>query len=99
MTEKLQTLGYLPMKPQETVSDIYHHNEEGDKRTYRDLRQDLQDIERVARETGTLDPKTETGIKLLQQRIEKAEIAEGIVDLKHDKDNENKKEEDNKNAE
>jgi len=81
MVTVMQSLGYLPLKPQEIVSDIYHHQEGGDSRTYEQLKQDLKDIERVSRDTGTLDPKIENGIKLLQQRIEKAEIAENIADL------------------
>ena len=84
--EKMQTLGYLPIKPQEVVSDIYHHNEGGDKKTYDELRKDLQDIERVAIETGTLDLKIQDGIKLLQQRIAKAEIVEEIAELNKSKD-------------
>ena len=84
MVEKMQTLGYLPLKPQAIVSDIYHHSEGGDEKTYLQLRQDLRDMERAAKEAGTFDAEMEAGIKLLQQRIEKAEIAEGIVDLKKD---------------
>ena len=95
MIEKLQSLTYLPMKSQTITGDIYHHNEGGDNRTYEQLKQDLKDIERVARETGTLDPKTEESIKLLQKRIEKAEIVEEIADLNKGKDgDQNNKEED-----
>ena len=96
MVEKMQTLGYLPLKPQAIVSDIYHHSEGGDEKTYLQLRQDLRDMERAAKEAGTFDAEMEAGIKLLQQRIEKAEIAEGIVDLKkEDKEGKDKKQEDN----
>jgi hypothetical protein len=94
LAEKLQTLGFLPMKPTTIVGDVYHHNKGGDSRTYEQLRQDIQEIERVAKETGTLDPKTEEGIKLLQQRVEKAEIVEEIADLNKSKDgDQNNKEE------
>ena len=82
MIEKLQDLLYLPQKSPTLTADIYHHHEGGgDDRTYEQLKQDLQDIERVARDTGTLDSKTEDGIKLLRQRIERAEIVEVIADL------------------
>ena len=93
LAEKLQTLGVLPLKPTATVSDIYHHNEGGDARTYEQLRQDLKDIERVARETCTLDPKTEESIKLLRERIEKAEIVEEVADLNKVKDGDNNQKE------
>ena len=95
LAEKLQTLGFLPLKPTTIVSDVYHHNEGGDTRTYEQLRQDLKDIERVARETGTLDPKTEESIKLLQQRIEKAEIVEEIADINKPKDSDQNQKENN----
>ena len=88
LSERLQMLGFMPCKTQLVVSDVYHHQEGGETTTYAQLRQDLQDIERVARETGTLDPKAEEGIKLLQQRIEKAEIVEEIADLNKGKDGE-----------
>ena len=65
-----------------------------DPARYLQLRQDLEAMESVANGTGTLDQKTEEDIKLLQRRIEKAEIAEEIEDLKH-KHDENKKGEDN----
>jgi len=94
LAEKLQTLGFLPRQPTAIVGDVYHHNKGGDSRTYEQLRQDIQDIERVARETGTLDPKTEESIKLLQKRIEKAEIVEEVADLNKGKDgDQNNKEE------
>ena len=92
--EKLQTAGFIALQPQQIIGDIYHHSEGGDSKTYEQLKQDLKDIEKVARETGTLDLKTEEGIKLLQQRIEKAEIVEEIVDLNKPKEGETKNQED-----
>ena len=100
MIEKLQDLMYLPKKSSTLTADIYHHHEEGgETKTYAQLKEDLRDIEKVAKEAGTLDPKLAENIKLLQERIEKSEISEKIVDLKKDKNNEDKKGEGNKNAE
>ena len=100
MIEKLQDLMYLPKKSSTLTADIYHHHEEGgETKTYAQLKEDLREIEKVAKEAGTLDPKLKENIKLLQERIEKSEISEKIVDLKKDKNNEDKKEEGNKNAE
>ncbi|MGA2775128.1 MAG: DeoR family transcriptional regulator [Candidatus Omnitrophota bacterium] len=97
--EKMQSVGYLPQKPQELISDIYHHSEGGDSKTYEQLKNDLQEIERVARETNTLDLKTEEGIKLLLQRIEKAEISEEIADLNKAKDGDSNNKEENNHEE
>lgn len=93
LIERLQSLGFMPLKPKELIGDIYHHYEGGDAKTYGQLKQDLKDIERVARETGTLDHKTEETIKLLQQRIEKAEIAQEIADFNKAKEKETNSEE------
>ncbi|MBF0522218.1 MAG: hypothetical protein HQL24_04080 [Candidatus Omnitrophica bacterium] len=86
LIERLQSLGLMPLKPKELVGDIYHHYEGGDTKAYSQLRKDLQEIERVSKETGTLDEKTEENIKLLQQKIEKAEIVEEISELTKKKD-------------
>jgi|GEM_PF-583952 len=80
MIDKLQTLGYLPLKPQEVVSDIYHH-EDGDGRSYAQLREEIADIERIAKDSGTLDRATEENIKSLQKEVDKAELLSRVDEL------------------
>ena len=54
----MQSLGYLPQKPAEIISDVYHHQEGGDSRTYEQLNKsfitpfDREDIQEL---TGHID--------------------------------------------
>jgi len=89
--ERLQSLGFMPLKPKEVIGDIYHHHEGGDNKTYAQLKEELKNIEKIAREAGTLDKDTEETIKLLEKKIEKAQIVEEMIDLKKDNPNEDKK--------
>jgi hypothetical protein len=94
LVEKLQNLGYLPSRPQQVVGDIYHHGEGGDIKTYAELRKELKEVERIARDNSVFDEGTEQTIRLLEDKITKAELAQEIVDLKKKNNNEDKKEED-----
>lgn len=92
LIEKMQTLGYLPMRPKEVMGDVYHHCEEGDTKTHTQLKEELKNIEKIARESGTLDKEIEKNIKLLEERIEKSEIAEKIIELEKNNKNQTLKE-------
>lgn len=79
VVEKMQTLGYLPLKPQEIVEDIFHHVSDGDD--IMDAKNMLSEIERAAKEAGTFNPETEEKIKTLKKKIEQAEIKHEVDDL------------------
>jgi len=88
VVEKMQTLGYLPLKPQEFVEDIFHHVTDGDEeKGIVEAKSMLNEIERATKEAGTFDPETEEKIKVLKMKIERAEINEGINRLKNNKNN------------
>ena len=97
VVEKMQTLGYLPLKPQEIVEDIFHHvTDESKERSITEAKVMLSDIEQAAREAGTLDSQTEKKIKNLKARIEEAEISHEVDKLTKKEDKpEDKKEEPN----
>ena len=97
VVEKMQTLGYLPLKPQEIVEDIFHHvTDESKERSITEAKVMLSDIEQAAREAGTLDSQTEKKIKDLKARIEEAEINHEVDKLTKKEDKpEDKKEEPN----
>jgi len=80
LVEKLQTLGFLPLKPQEISGDIYHHvlNKEDD--SYEDVKKMVSEVEAVAKETGTLSKELTDEITQLSARIDKAEA---ILKLKN----------------
>ena len=81
LVEKLQTLGFLPLKPQEISGDIYHHvlNEEDD--SYEDVKKMISEIESVARETGSLTQELADEIGQLSARIDKAEVTLKVKNL------------------
>ncbi len=88
VVEKMQTLGYLPLKPQEIVEDVFHHVTDGDEeKGIVEAKSMLNEIERATKEAGTFDPETEEKIKVLKMKIERAEINEGVNRLKNNKNN------------
>jgi len=96
VVEKMQSLGYVPLKPHEIVGDIFHHVADSDnERSIAEAKGMLAEIERTAREAGTLDPETEDKIKAIRLKIEKAEISNDVDKLADKKDK--PKEGDNKN--
>ena len=94
LTEKLQSLGYLPSAPQKVIGEIYLHNEDDDK-TFAEAKEKLKEIEAIAKDTGVLDEATQKRIEDLKGKIEKAEIVKDVENL--NKEQNNKKEEETKN--
>jgi len=87
VVEKMQTLGYLPLKPQEIIEDIFHHVTDDDKeQCIAESKNMLIDIERASREAGTIDPETEEKIRSLKKKIEEAEIGHEVMKFKKEKD-------------
>ena len=71
----LQSLGFLPIKPKEVVGDFFHHfNDENEEKSFIEVREELNRVINISRETGTLTPELEQKAALLNQKIEKAEI-------------------------
>jgi DNA-binding CsgD family transcriptional regulator len=80
LIEKMQTLGYLPSRPQEIIGNFFHHGEE-DGQDIIQVKNVLSEIETIARQTGTLDADTQKEIELLRSKIEKAELAIEVDNL------------------
>lgn len=82
LVEKLQTLGYLPLKPQEVTGELYHHiaaEEAGE--SILEARRVLSEIEGVARDTDTYTPGLAEEVKALSGRLEKAELINEVKKL------------------
>lgn len=99
LTEKLQTLGYLPLKPQEISGELYHRIEvEEGGESLDDVKKMLCEIEKVAKETETYTPELGEELKLLSGRVQKSETVldikklkkeqEGKINIKEEKDEE-----------
>lgn len=80
LIERFQFLGYLPMRQQEFTGDIFHHVD-NEIKSLEELKGELSTVEKVAQESGSLDEDTKGHIKLIQQKLEQAQIAEEIADL------------------
>ncbi|MEI6049562.1 MAG: hypothetical protein WCS03_11735 [Bacteroidota bacterium] len=94
LIEKLQSLGYMPTKPQGITGDIFLHMAEGGEDEISDSKNILVEIEQIVKEAGTLSPETEAQIKVLKTRIQNAELSsEAAKLLKSLGDTKEKKEE------
>jgi len=91
LIEKLQSLGYLPSRPTEIVSDVFHHSDK--ENTPQEMRQMIDAIEKSGREAGILDEDVKAKIKILKTRISQTEIDLEIKQLK-ETTNTNKEEHD-----
>ena len=75
-TELLQSLGYLPLRPQQIVGDVVHHvSLEGGGQSLDEVSQTLQEITTVGQETNTLTPEIAQRIQALQSRLEQAKLS------------------------
>lgn len=92
---KLQTLGFLPLKPQEIVADISHHVTTDNESSFGELRTQIVEIERISKESGELTPEMAKELESLKQRIEKAEIQDKVVKISSKKDEKGVKNEHN----
>ncbi len=91
--EKLQTLGYLPLKPQQVVGDVFHHMDSQQReQSFEEIRKTMAEVASVAEETGTVSPELSQKIEHLNARVEKAEITYQANQLKNHQ-RENKEEE------
>lgn len=73
-TELLQSLGYLPQKPQQIVGDVFHHLESDSSNSLETTRQTILEIETVTKDLGNLTPELAAEIKSLQQQLEQAQL-------------------------
>lgn len=90
---KLQTLGFLPLKPQEIIADISHHVTTDSESSFGELRAQIVEIERISKESGELTPEMAKELENLKGRIEKAEIQDNVIKISSHTDEKGKKDE------
>ncbi len=81
LVDKLQTLGYLPLKPKTIVGDFTYNMQVNDEKSIDDLKMQLVEIEKLALEQGGLTPELEIEVKRLKKRIEQVEIEKDILKI------------------
>lgn len=94
LIEKLQTLGFLPLKPQEVLGDIYHHVLKEEDESYEGVKKMICDIESAAKESGTLTSELADEIKQLSAKIDKAEVVIKVKSLSKKKKDDQPNQED-----
>jgi len=93
MVEKMQSLGYLPMRSQEMTIDLFNHFDDESEKSFEEARKTLDEVLKIANECGNLTPELEKDVTLLQKKIEKAEIvrdSEKLLEKQNNKDKETK---------
>jgi hypothetical protein len=89
LVELLQSVGYMPSRPQRIVGDLYHHDADEKAKSLTELRNELLQFEQVVSETGALDEHTKLQIKLIEKRIEEAEITQQLLVVKEGEKDQN----------
>ena len=96
LTERFQSLGYLPSQATQVIGTFYHHSDDSENHSPDSMRKTLLNIEQTAKDAGLLDSKVTAKIDALKARISQSEIAAEIKLLKgktlkeKDKDDEEK---------
>jgi len=91
LVDKLQTLGYLPLKPKTVVGDFTYNVTTNEEATFEDLKSQIKEIEKVALEAGGYTSELEHEVKKIKSRIEKADIEKKInqISTKQKKEDQN----------
>jgi transposase len=95
LSERLQSLGFLPYQPQRVVGEMFHHN--ADKEVSVDeLKQKIVDITSIAKESDIYDDNMVKKINALNEKVEKLELKQDLdsvvkntEDLKEQKEQKN----------
>ncbi len=93
LVARLQTLGFLPLKPQEIIADVSHYVTTDSESSFGELRTQIVEIERISSESGELTPEMTKELEVLKKRIEKAEIQDNLTKISSHVDEKGKKDE------
>lgn len=76
----LQSLGYLPSRPQEIVADFFHHAADGEE-SFNSLRIKIAEMEALAQELGGFKPDLAAKLEALKVKLSKAEVQHEVLKL------------------
>ena len=79
--ERMQSLGYLPSRPQEILGKVFHHYDLEEERSCEEIKSQIIEVESIANESGGVSPETREEIKGLKLLVDKAEVVERTVAL------------------
>ena len=75
MTEKMQSLGYLPSKPQAIVGDIFHHVD-GNVLNLDELTKEIIDIEKMADGDGKINENIKKDLSQMKTVLDKIRFSD-----------------------
>ena len=82
LIEKMQTLGYLPLKPQEVIGHFFQQTEPDTVENINIMKEQLAELEVQAKEMGIFDEEISKSIALLKEEVKQSEIKSRISDVK-----------------
>lgn len=80
--EKLQLLGYLPLKPHEVVGHFFHQAESDTLEDVNAMKKQLTELEEQAKEMNIFDEEISKRIVLLREEVKRSEIKSRISGVK-----------------
>ena len=80
--EKFQTLGYVPLKPQEVYGHFFHQSEPDTLEVINAMKKQLIELEEQSKEMGIFDEEISKSIVLLKEEVKQSEIKSRISDVK-----------------
>jgi IS30 family transposase len=82
LVEKMQTLGYLPLKPQEVIGHFLHQAEPDTIEEINAMKKQLAELEEQAKEMDIFDDEISKSIALLNEEVKQSEIKGRILEVK-----------------
>ncbi len=93
----LQSLGYLPNKSAKFVGEIYHHHGNEGNADPKEMRKEIERIEKIVAEEGKDDSALIAQLEEMKKKLEAIELSQQIKDLADKVSGESKKEKENEN--
>lgn len=75
LVERLQSVGYIPLRPQQIVGDMHHHFDDESEKSLDEVKKMVIEIEAINTESGGMSPEVAEELKQLKAKIANAEIA------------------------
>jgi hypothetical protein len=77
----LQSLGYLPNQSAKFVGEIYHHHDNEGNADPKEMRKEIERIEKIIAEEGRNDPAIKAELEEIKKKLEAVELSQQIKDL------------------
>ena len=86
LSERLQSLGFLPCQPQRVVGELFHHNADKEM-SADDFKKQVVDITNIAKDCNIEDEVINQKVNKIKEKIEKLDIKQDVDTLAKDIEN------------